>query len=101
MKAQGFSCSLDGGLRISIFQFCVKKIFAVIFSSIFSHQNLGSGLDPDPYPDLDSLEMLDPDSYPDSDKNYSIKVFLGTAHSYLSGRSRKYNSHSIFSRSLS
>jgi hypothetical protein len=39
-----------------------KKIVCciLIFSlSVFGHQNPGSGLDPDPYPD--PLEMLDPD----------------------------------------
>ncbi len=36
------------------------------FSSVFGHQNPGSGLDPDLDPYLDSLEMLDPDPYPDS-----------------------------------
>ncbi len=63
-RAEGFSCSLDiryGGLGISKLQFLIKKGFkkisAVFFSSIFGHQNPGSGLDPDPYPD--SLEMLD------------------------------------------
>ncbi len=34
-----------------------KKKSAVFFKIIFSHQNPGSGLDPDP----DSLESLDPD----------------------------------------
>jgi|688.fasta_scaffold458933_1 hypothetical protein len=35
------------------------------FSSVFNHQNPGSGLDPNLNPD--SLEMLDPDSYPHPD----------------------------------
>jgi hypothetical protein len=40
-------------------------MFCYIFSTIFCHQNLESGLDPDPaaYSDPDSLEMLDPDPY--------------------------------------
>jgi hypothetical protein len=37
-----------------------KKNSVFLFSSDFGHQNPGSGLDPDPYPD--SLEMPDPDS---------------------------------------
>jgi hypothetical protein len=38
----------------------LNKFSAIFFSYIFGHQNPGSGLDPDPYPDRDSLEMLDP-----------------------------------------
>jgi hypothetical protein len=34
-----------------------KKVYVVFFSSVFGHQNPGSGLDP--YPG--SREMLDPD----------------------------------------
>jgi hypothetical protein len=55
-RAEGFSCCLD----ISKLEFFIKKdlikFSAVFFSSVFSHQNPGSGLDPD------SVEMLDPDS---------------------------------------
>jgi hypothetical protein len=47
------------GLGIGKLQFLIykrRKISAVVFSSsIFGHQNPGSGLDPDP----DALEMLD------------------------------------------
>jgi hypothetical protein len=43
-----------------------KIIYNVSFFSL-GHQNPGSGLDPDPYPAPDSLEMLDPDPYPDPD----------------------------------
>ncbi len=62
MRAEGFSCCLDAlyeSLGISALQFWIKKKkkSAVFFKIIFSHQNPGSGLDPDP----DSLELLDPD----------------------------------------
>ncbi len=50
------------------FQFLIKKIFKTIFSFIFFLQFLViKSLDPDPYPDPDSLEMLGPDPYPDPD----------------------------------
>jgi hypothetical protein len=53
---------LYGGLGLSKLQVLIrKKRFVVLFSSAFGHQNLGSGLDPDP----NTLEMLDPDPYPD------------------------------------
>ncbi len=68
LKDESFSCSLNvlyGGLGISKLQFLIKKRYtklsAVFFSSIFGHQKPVSGLDPDLYPDRDSLEMLDPD----------------------------------------
>jgi hypothetical protein len=47
LRAEGISCILDG-----------KKFFSCIF---FFNFLLGSGLD------LNSLEMLDPDPYPDPD----------------------------------
>jgi hypothetical protein len=45
-------------------QFLIKQIFHLYFylSSVFGHQNSGSGLDQ--YPDPDSLEMLGPDPDP-------------------------------------
>ncbi len=66
MITEGFSCSLDvlyGGLEINDLQLLIKKgknkLELYFFSSVFCHQNPGSGLDPE------SLEMLDPD--PDQD----------------------------------
>ncbi len=68
LRAEGFSCSLDvlyEGLRISKLQFLIKKdsknfqLYFFVFSVWSS--NPESGLDPDP----DSLKMLDPDPYPD------------------------------------
>ncbi len=38
-------------LGISKLQFFIKTFFICIFSLFFCHQNPGSGLDPDPYPD--------------------------------------------------
>ncbi len=74
LRAEGFSCSLDFlyGDQISKLQFLTKKAnkdfqLHIFCSSIFGHQNPGSGLDLDP----DSLEcwirirMLHPDPYPD------------------------------------
>ncbi len=64
--AEGFSCSL-GIIKL---QFLIKKekeISAVFFSTIFGHQNPGSGLEPNSDPYQDSLKMLDPDTYPDPD----------------------------------
>jgi hypothetical protein len=50
---------------MSKLQFLIKKRYKKL-SSVFGHQNPGSGLDPDPYPDQypnpDSLEILDLDS---------------------------------------
>ncbi len=60
LKAEGFSCSLDTSKLQLLIKKKKKKIVCCIFSSVFGHQNPGSGLDPDP----DSLEM--PDPYPDS-----------------------------------
>ncbi len=63
MRAEGFSCSLDGlyqGLGVSKLQFLIeKKISAVFFFLRFLFTKI---LDPDPYPD--SLEMMDPASDP-------------------------------------
>ncbi len=62
LRAEGLTCSLDvlcGGLRISKLQFLIKKISvfsAVLFFSIFGHQNRGSGLDPEP--DTDRYSAL-------------------------------------------
>jgi hypothetical protein len=62
--AEGFSCSLD----ISKLQFLIKKRnFCCIFATIFGHQNPGFGMDPNSDPYQDSLQMLDPDTYPDPD----------------------------------
>jgi hypothetical protein len=67
LRAEGFSFSVDvlyGGLGISKLQFLIWKRYlfsAVFFLHFFGHQNSGSGLG------TDSLEMLDPDPYPDSD----------------------------------
>jgi hypothetical protein len=57
------------GLDIRNLQFLkiCKKNFSCIFFFLVFGQNPGSGLDPDPYPTPDSLEMLDPDLYPDPD----------------------------------
>jgi hypothetical protein len=46
--------------KIAIFEI-KKNCSSVFFSSVFGYQYLGSRLDPD------SLEMLDPDPYPDPD----------------------------------
>ncbi len=63
MRAEGFSCSLDvlyGGLGEANNNFDTKKIKN--FSCIFVFSFIKT-LDPDPYPDLNSLEMLDPDPF--------------------------------------
>jgi hypothetical protein len=70
--AEGFSCKLQFLIKKD-----VKNFQLYFFSAIFGDQNPGSGLDPD------SLEMLDPDPYPDLDlmnlypnnsaKNYSLR----------------------------
>ncbi len=67
VRDEGLSCILYvlyGGLGISKLQFLIKKdknIFQLYSSSsVFGHQNPGSGLDPD----SDSFEKLDTD--PDS-----------------------------------
>jgi hypothetical protein len=49
-------------------KFLVKKRYKKNFSSVFGHQNPGSGLGPDP----DSLEMLDPDPDPDPDPQHGV-----------------------------
>jgi hypothetical protein len=49
-----------------------KKISAVFFSSVFGHQNPGSGLDSDP----DSLEM--PDPYLNPDPQLCLPVSAGS-----------------------
>ncbi len=63
MRAEGFSCSLDvvyGGLGISKLPFLIKKEKKI--SDVFFLQFLViKTLDPD------SLEMLDPDPYPNPD----------------------------------
>jgi hypothetical protein len=49
LMADGFSCSLEIK-KIAIFdQKKIKKYSAVFYSSIFGHQNPGSGLDRDLY----------------------------------------------------
>jgi hypothetical protein len=64
-------------LDIGELQFLIKKdffkILLEVFSSVFSHQNHGFGLDPDPglYPDPDSLKKLDPDP----DKHKQVLLF--------------------------
>ncbi len=65
LRAEGFSCSLD-----------ISKFQLYFFSSVFGHQNPGSGLDPDPDPD--SLEMLDRDPYPNLDSMNSDPQLGGT-----------------------
>jgi hypothetical protein len=54
LMSEGFSCSLyvlHGGLGINKLIFFlskkIQKMFSCFFSSILSHQNPGSGLDPD------------------------------------------------------
>jgi hypothetical protein len=66
MRADGFSCSLDGlfgGLGISKLQFLIKetkkRFFSCIFFFNFGHQNPDADADPDPDPDL--LANLYPD----------------------------------------
>jgi hypothetical protein len=67
--AEGFFCSLGvfyGGLRISKLQFLIKKRYKKLFSCIFFLLFLVIKTQ-DPYPDMDSLEMVDPDPCPDPD----------------------------------
>jgi hypothetical protein len=97
LRADCFSCSLDvlyEGLRKSKYQFFwirkrSKKFWLHFFSSIFGHQNPGSRLDLDPYPD--SLKMLDPDPYPDPDSinpdlKWWIRIQLIRIHNTASRR---------------
>ncbi len=49
------------GLKASHVAWTYLLLFLLFYSSVFGHQNPGFGLDQDPYPDPDSLEMLDPD----------------------------------------
>jgi hypothetical protein len=66
-------------------QFFNQKKFSSVFfsSSVFGHQNPGSGLDP--YPDPDSIEMLDPDPYPDSMKSGSTAMAQSCVSTFLFG----------------